>query len=586
MSAPSTAAPPGQERSTVPSGRAPAVRTPTARPGRGRRRWLGAAAVLAVVTAALGVWLAAGQVNTGGAALAGRFLSGALDPRLDVPFLETVARAALTTVAYAVLGTALALLIGLTLGPLLAQAGHQAGRRRAPRSARAGWLLGRAALTVPRGVHEVVWALLLLAILGLDPLVAILAIGVPYGAVTAKVVADLLDEAPRAPMEALLAAGASRPKALLSSLVPAVSGDVVAYGFYRLECSLRAAAILGIVGAGGLGFELALSFQALRYDEMWTLIGALVVLSAAAEAWSDGVRRRLGVRRPRSCLRATADGPTARAASPRPGRDPVLMGSAVVAAALAVVSAWWVGVDPSTLWTERARALAADVLGGFWPPDVTAAGGAELLGDAAATLAMSILGAGLAFVLALVLVVPAAATTHLRASATPRRGSAWTAAVQRAALRAPLLLLRAVPPPVWAFVLLLVVFPGILPGALALAAYNLGVLGRLLAEAVEELDQGPLRALEALGASRAQVVLHGVLPAALTRFAAHGLERWETAIRDTVVVGLVGAGGLGVLLDGQLARFAFDAVAVTLLVLLALTFLVDVAGARLRAALR
>ena len=148
------------------------------------------------------------------------------------------------------------------------------------------------------------------------------------------------------------------------------------------------------------------------------------------------------------------------------------------------------------------------------------------------------------------------------------------------------LLLRAVPPPVWAFVLLLVVFPGILPGALALAAYNLGVLGRLLAEAVEELDQGPLRALEALGASRAQVVLHGVLPAALTRFAAHGLERWETAIRDTVVVGLVGAGGLGVLLDGQLARFAFDAVAVTLLVLLALTFLVDVAGARLRAALR
>ncbi|HEV2821154.1 MAG TPA: phosphonate ABC transporter, permease protein PhnE, partial [Solirubrobacteraceae bacterium] len=68
--------------------------------------------------------------------------------------------------------------------------------------------------------------------------------------------------------------------------------------------------------------------------------------------------------------------------------------------------------------------------------------------------------------------------------------------------------------------------------------------------------------------------------------AAHGLERWEMAIRDTVVVGLVGAGGLGLVLDGQLASFAFGAVAATLLALLGLTFAVDLAGAALRRRLR
>ncbi|HEV2753513.1 MAG TPA: ABC transporter permease subunit [Solirubrobacteraceae bacterium] len=568
------------------------------RPGRARRWALGAGALGLLVGAALAVVEALGEVNAGGWPLAARFFAAVVEPRLDAAFLEVVTSAALTTLAYAVLGTVLALVLGLTAGPLLAQAGWEAGGRRPPRAIRGAWVVARGALALPRGVHEVVWALVLLAILGLDPLVAVLAIGLPYGAVTAKVTADLLDEAPRAPMTALLIAGASRPVALLHGLVPAALGDLVAYAFYRFECSLRAAAILGIVGAGGLGFQLALSFQALRYGEMWTIIAALVVLAAAVEGWSGAVRRRLGAERRAGC--APQDGsaplagphppqiaPAARPGPPaRPGRDPVVVGSLVLVGVLAVGSAWWLAVDLSTLWASRTLSLFGQVLADAWPPDFAGAGGTALLGQALTTLAMAALGAGLAFVLALGLVVPGAAALHLRPSARGGRVRRPLGRLPRGLLRAPLLMLRAVPPPVWAFVLLLVLFPGILPGAVALALYNLGVLGRLFAEAVEEVDERPLRALEGVGATRAQVIVCGLVPAALTRFAAHGLERWEMAIRDTVVVGLVGAGGLGLALDGQLASFAFGAVAATLLVLLALTFAVDLAGSALRRALR
>jgi phosphonate transport system permease protein len=256
----------------------------------------------------------------------------------------------------------------------------------------------------------------------------------------------------------------------------------------------------------------------------------------------------------------------------------VLSGSLGGAVVLVAVSAWWLGLDPSTLWADRTLRLAADAVASAWPPDFGAVGAATLFGQAATTLAMAALGAGLAFVLALALVVPAAAASHL-AAGRGRIVAAWV-------LRAPLLVLRAIPPPVWAFVLLLVLLPGILPGALALAVYNLGVLGRLLAEVVEEVDQRPLRALEGLGAGWPTIVACALLPATLTRFAAHGLERWEMAMRDTVIVGLVGAGGLGLVLEGQLQFFAFEAVSATLLVLLGLTFLVDLAGARLRRALR
>jgi phosphonate transport system permease protein len=153
-------------------------------------------------------------------------------------------------------------------------------------------------------------------------------------------------------------------------------------------------------------------------------------------------------------------------------------------------------------------------------------------------------------------------------------------------VRGVLLLLRAVPPPVWALVLLFVLLPGVLPGALALAVYTLGVLGRLAAEAREEVDPRPRAALQAAGASPAGGWLYGVLPALAGPMLALAVDRWEVAIRDTVLVGLLGAGGIGVLLSGRIAAFDWPAVATVLAATVLLTLVVDLVGARARSALR
>ena len=152
--------------------------------------------------------------------------------------------------------------------------------------------------------------------------------------------------------------------------------------------------------------------------------------------------------------------------------------------------------------------------------------------------------------------------------------------------RGLLLVQRAIPSPVWALMLLFVFFPGVLPGALALGIYNLGVLGRLMAESVENMDERPLRSLQALGTGRVRAFLYGVLPLTAPRFTAYTLYRWEIVIRETVVVGLVGAGGLGRLLAEQLSSFDYSGVAVTLLFYIALTFMVDLASASIRKAYR
>ncbi|MEX0789910.1 MAG: ABC transporter permease subunit, partial [Actinomycetota bacterium] len=295
-----------------------------------RRTW--GLVVLAAIFAS--AWQVAGGreelINPGGWSMVRGFFAAALAPELDPAFLRITWDATLTTLAYASLGTGLSVLLGLVFGVLASQTWWGVAGGRSSFLRRGGWLVTRGALGLPRGVHEVVWGLFLVNILGLDPLVGVLAIGIPFGAVTAKVFSELIDESPKQGYNALRAAGAGRLKAFCYALGPQAFPDLLSYSFYRFECAIRAAAILGIIGAGGLGYQLSLSFSSLRYNEMWTLLYALLVVSGLADLWSTHLRRP-----DRSRFRVSGID----SAEPRLRRDSFLSGSMVAFGLLAVVSA-------------------------------------------------------------------------------------------------------------------------------------------------------------------------------------------------------------------------------------------------------
>ncbi len=559
-----------------------ASRLPDRTGSRARRRWT--AVTLLAVAVAAGTAVGGSTVGGGpivrasGLALVGEFFAAAVRPELAPEFLALTGRAALTTLGYAVLGTALSLVLGAAGGVLGSQTWWRMGGRRGglTRRGRLAWVGTRAALVVPRGIHEVVWGLLLLSVLGVEPVVAVLAIAIPFGAITAKVFSEIIDDTDRRPADTLLAAGASRAAAFCYGIAPAAAGELVSYAFYRLDCAIRSAAILGLIGAGGLGFQLQLSFTALRYPEIWTLLYALVALSLVADSWGAAVRSRLA----------------ARTGATQPRRDRVLVGSLAVALAALPVSAWWVELDLGPLVDSRSWSLAGELLAASLPPTLGAgpagpggsgAGGVlGLVTLSLQTLAMSVLAIALAFTGGLLLAGPAARPSGPGLG----RSGRWARRVGSAMVRLLLVVLRAIPPPVWALVALFVLVPGILPGAVALGVYTAGVLGRLMAESIENLDRRPLLALRAQGASAAQVFAYGVLPAAAPRFVGYGCYRWEVTIRETVIVGVVGAGGLGMLLQTQLALFDYGGALTTIGSLLVLTVLVDVASAVLRRTVR
>lgn len=540
-----------------------------------RRLWV-IAVVAAVVASAVSLGVGRQDlVNEGGWPLVQRFFAAALNPVLTPDFLWLTWDAALTTIAYAALGTALSVAFGLVFGVLVSQTwwGLAPGGRRT-RWSRGGWLGARGLLGLPRGVHEVVWGLFLVSILGLDPLVGVLAIGIPFGAVTAKVFSELLDEAPAHAFRALRASGAGRIKAFAYALGPEAFPDLLSYSFYRFECAVRAAAILGLIGAGGLGYQISLSFYSLNYEEVWTLIYALILISGLVDLWSTLLRRpnrnRFLVRPQQEC-----------GSGPAMQRDRFVNLSLVGFLVLVGVSAWHLGVRVSNLWAPRTRELLGDIGAQAFPPDFSAQTLSSLWGLSLETVAMSVVAIAVSTSLSIGMAFLAAR------SVGDSRGRQGAPAVALAlGSRAVLLVCRAIPPPVWALMVLFVFLPGPLPGALALGLYNFGILGRLMAEVVENLDSRPVKALQAQGAVGARSFAYGVLPLTLPRFAAFSLYRWEVTMREVVVVGVVGAGGLGRILSAQLNAFDYRGLVSTLIALIALTFFADVVGASVRRAIR
>ena len=474
-----------------------------------------------------------------------RFWVAILDPELAPEFLRLTIDAAMITLAYAALGTLLSLLIGalgsLVLSELLVGRG-------------AVWQVARGAFVVPRAVHEILWALLLIQVFGFDPLVAVLAIGIPFGAVSAKVYAETIDEADRDPYDLLRASGAGRLASLAYGVVPGIRRELVSYAFYRFECAIRSAAVLGVIGAGGLGFQLDLSFESLRYDEIWTLIVALMILSGLVEAASSQARH---------------------------GTDHSVARSLLISVAVLVPLSWrWVGLDVSELWSSNTRRLLPDLVADLFPPRLGPGGWRELVDATIDTVAMSVLAISIAATGALLLA--GAASRPTRRTATPTRAGN----LARTGARLVLLLFRAVPAPVWAFLFVLVLFPGAWPGAVALGVYNMGVLGRLFAEAMEDRDTRSADQLALSGATGAQVIFYGTLPAIASRITSLTLYRWEVIVRETVVVGVVGAGGLGQLIRDHLAARDFAAVTGAVVGLVVVSVGIDAISASMRRHLR
>ena len=228
-------------------------------------------------------------IHSGGGTSALRFLLALFPPDLTPEFLAIAVKATWYTIAYAVASITLAVAIGLPLGVIASGTVlRETSVWRRPLI-----VCTRALLAGMRSVHELVWAVLLVASVGLSPMAGILALAIPYAGILGRIYAELVQDVPQPPLRALRASGAAPLAALLYGHLQMALPDMLSYTFYRLECGIRSAAILSFVGIQGLGYEIQLSMHDLLFSQVWTLLIFLVGIIVVVDLWSTYVRRGL-----------------------------------------------------------------------------------------------------------------------------------------------------------------------------------------------------------------------------------------------------------------------------------------------------
>lgn len=250
--------------------------------------WLMAGVLLLVVASFVSLDLPpAALFSTDALASMGRFLAEFVPPDMAPAFVHQVTFAAWETLAMSALGTLLAALGGVLLA-LPASRLHDADAAWARRPAR--WLLNAL-----RAVPELVWAALLLISAGLGPFAGTLALAVHTTGVLGRLFAEAIENAPPGPAVALRSQGVGNARVFLYATLPQVLPQLMSYTLYRWENNIRAAAVLGVVGAGGLGQMLAFHMGLFQMHKTATVLIAMLVLVAlvdvASFAWRRGLTR-------------------------------------------------------------------------------------------------------------------------------------------------------------------------------------------------------------------------------------------------------------------------------------------------------
>ncbi|HVL56307.1 MAG TPA: phosphonate ABC transporter, permease protein PhnE [Burkholderiaceae bacterium] len=207
------------------------------------------------------------------------FLSRMFPPNWG--FLEKLVRPAIETIQIAIWGTIFAILLAVPLC-------FFAARNISP--SLAVFHLMRQVLNVTRGINEIILALIFVAAVGLGPFAGVIALAIHGAGMLGKFFAESIEEIDQGPIEALRATGAGPIQTIVFGVIPQVITAWIAVSLYRFETNLRQATVLGMVGAGGIGFELVGSMKLFQYHDTATCILVIIVMVMTADYISSKLR--------------------------------------------------------------------------------------------------------------------------------------------------------------------------------------------------------------------------------------------------------------------------------------------------------
>ena len=436
------------------------------------------------------------------------FISSAIKPSLNQELVKSTFEGLQITIAIALISWSISMLIGILLGVLSTNLFWN----NIPKFSYLAKLI-KYSLAIPRSIHEVVWGLLFLQILGLNIWVAILSIIIPYSALTARVISEQIDSFDIKPLIAIKQTGSNIMSSFITILLPKLIPIVATYGSYRFECAIRGVTLLGIFGLGGIGTELYLTLKSFEFSEMWTCLWMLWLVMILLEKFIRFFRSYLS-------------------------EEISFKESFLILISIFFLS---MSIGISCLYNlnfEIFTQLSFSYLN--LPSFVEIKNGLNtlpLFKLIITTILITFFASGIAIGTPPLLLVLFPGKLPLKV-----QNLIW-------------IFFRLIPPPLTTILILLFTNPNISVAALSLGITHMGVMGRLLTDNILSQGKSIYRAIKSNGSSKQSATLYGILAPQSNSYLAYGAYRSDVILKETAIIGAVGGVGLGWQLQESLSSF-------------------------------
>ncbi|MEY4401445.1 MAG: phosphonate transporter, permease protein PhnE [Actinomycetota bacterium] len=486
--------------------------------------------------------------------------------------MRVVLKATVETIWMALIGTTACVVLSIPLA-------FMAARNTTPNPV--VFAVARAIITLTRALPTLVLAAVLTLPLGIGPLPGLLALAIHSIGMVGKLFTEAVENTEAMSREAVTSTGAGKWQTVLATLVPQVTPSFIGTALYRLDINLRESAVLGFVGAGGVGFVVQQHLRSLDYQRAIAAVGVIFVVITLIEVVSTRLRASIigdhlssptkktprTMARERRDHRLLVDAVTTRRLTPPWTYERLVRSSAGIIYLVLIVVAF-ATIDIPYLSALGLGDEVIDSFGRLFPPDFTTAG-PELWQGIRETVAIGFI----ATTLGLVISVPLGIL------------SARNIVVNRfvyGTTRLFMLALRGLPELIVAVLFVAAMGLGPVPGTLALTVGTATFVAKLIGDALEEVSPEPREAVFATGASRAQEFVTSVIPQALPNLVSQTLYMLDVNLRSSTVLGIIGGGGIGFLLLSALRVLQEPTVGAIVIVIFVIVYSIELIGTFVR----
>jgi phosphonate ABC transporter permease subunit PhnE len=420
----------------------------------------------------------------------------------------------------------------------------------------------RTFLNIVRAIDTLIWGLIVVLWVGLGSFAGVLALTIHSIAALGKLFSEEVEHIDPGPIEAITATGANLIQTIRYAVIPQIVPPFLAYTLLRWDINMRSATIVGFVAGGGIGFFVVETIRKSGYTQYAAALWAVAVVIMIVDYVSAKWRERIMV----GTTHVSAE-------PPHPFYKSLRAWFYIVVGAAVFVYFWQLCeidlkelLNPAPTMGQLIRGFASLNLA----PEVVS----TVINQMIATLFQALLATTLGALAAIPFSFLAARNLTGRS-----RLSIWVYYLTRGMFN----LLRSIEALLYVAIFFYWVSFGNFAGMLALSITTFGLIGKLFSEAIENIDEGPLEAITATGATRLQAIVYGILPQIIPPFVSYSVYQWDINVRMATVVGLAGGGGIGNLLYNDYFAFSkYRSAGTAVAAIVIVVAIMDFASAKLR----